>query len=95
VRAGTTDARSGSRFAPRITLTLLAGFALFLLSAGIYVLPVLLEPAPPGAIPDWHKERVIARLDGKVLYFLFGSFLGVTLLSLGGRLPGISRGQRS
>ena len=65
-----------------MTLTLLAGFAVFLLSAGLYVLPVLLEPAPPGAIEDYHKERVVARLEGKTRYFLFGSFLGVTLLSI-------------
>ncbi len=79
------------RFAPRVTLTLLAAFGVFLLTAGLYVLPVLLEPAPPGAIADWHRERVAARLHGKVRYFLFGSFLGVTLLSIRGLLPGTAR----
>ena len=83
-----------ARFAPRVTLTLLAGFAIFLISAGLYVLPALLEPVPPGAIPDYRKERVIARLDGKVPYFLLGSFVGATLLSIRGWLPGTSRRNR-
>ncbi len=88
------DDRDLSRFTPRITATLIAGFVLFLLSTGLYVLPVLMEPAPPGAIADWHRERVKARLDGKVRYFLVGSFLGVTLLSIRGLLPGTGRRER-
>ena len=56
--------------------------------------PVLLEPPPPGAIADYQKERVVARLDGKVRYFLVGSFLGVTLLSIRGWLPGTGRRDR-
>ena len=83
-----------ARFAPRVTLTLVAGFVVFLVAAALYVLPVLTEPAPPGAIPDYHKERVIARLDGKVHYFLIASFVGVTLLSIRGWLPGTSRRSR-
>lgn len=85
------DDRDLARFAPRVTLTLLAGFLLFLLSTAAYVVPVLLEPAPPGAIADYHRERVAARLDGKVAYFFFGSFLAATLLSIRGALPGSSR----
>lgn len=65
---------------PRISLLVAAGFALFLLSAGLYVLPVLREAPPPGAIADYQKERVRARLEGKVLYFLAGSMVTVTLL---------------
>ena len=83
-----------ARFAPRVSLTLAAGFLLFLLSAGAYVTPVLLEPLPPDAIPDYRKERVAARLDGKVTYFLFGSLLAATLLSIRGALPGTSRQRR-
>jgi len=63
-----------------VTLSIAGGCLVFLLSAGLYALPVLLEPAPPGAIPDYHKERVQARLKGKVMWFLAGSFVGVTLL---------------
>jgi hypothetical protein len=37
----------------------------------------------------------MARLDGKVRYFLVGSFLGVTLLGIRGFLPGTSRKGRS
>jgi hypothetical protein len=90
MKGGRGEDRTRSRFVPRVTLTVLSGLAVFLLSAGIYVLPVLLEPAPPGAIADWHKERVIARMEGKVPYFLLGSFLGVALLSIRGLLPGVS-----
>jgi hypothetical protein len=95
VARGKPEDRDLARFAPRVTLTLLAGFVVFLLTATLYVLPVLREPAPPGAIPDYHKERVMARLEGKVHYFLIGSFVGVTLLSIRGLLPGTSRRSRS
>ncbi len=64
-----------------MTLSLAAGFLLFLLSSGLYVLPVLLEPAPPGAILDYHKERVRARMQGKVIWFLVGSFLCASLVT--------------
>ncbi len=64
-----------------MTLSLAAGFLLFLLSSGLYVLPVLLEPAPPGVILDYHKERVRARMHGKVIWFLVGSFLCTSLVS--------------
>lgn len=59
---------------PRIALLLLAGGALFVLASLVYVWPVLREPAPAGAIPDWHAERVRARLQGKVPWLLVGSF---------------------
>ena len=78
---GRPDDREPSSFFPRVTLSLLGGFLLFLLSAGLYVLPVLLEPAPPGAIPDYHQERVRARMQGKVHWFLVGSFLCAALVS--------------
>ncbi len=81
MRRGRPDDRELSRFFPRITLSLVAGFLLFLLSSGLYVLPVLLEPAPPGAILDYHQERVRARMQGKVIWFLVGSFLCTALVS--------------
>ncbi len=81
MRRGRPDDRELSRFFPRITLSLVAGFLLFLLSSGLYVLPVLLEPAPPGAILDYHQERVRAHMQGKVIWFLVGSFLCAALVS--------------
>ncbi len=77
---------------PRIALLLVAGFALFLAATGIYILPTLRETPPPGAIPDYRKERIIARLEGKVLWFLVGSMLTVTIL---GTLPARGRGGHS
>jgi hypothetical protein len=68
------------RFVPRVALLMAGGFLLFLLSTGLYVLPVLNEPAPPGAIADYHAERVRARLEGKVVWFLAGSLAGAALL---------------
>ncbi len=44
--------RDVAGFLPRITISVVAGFALFLLLAGLYVLPELLADPPPGAIPD-------------------------------------------
>ena len=70
---------------------ILFGVLLALGSAGIYVLPVLLEPAPAGAIPDYFEQRVQARLQGKVLWFLAGSFLAGAWLSIRGWLPGSRR----
>ncbi len=81
MRRGRPNDRELSRFFPRITLSLVAGFLLFLLSSGLYVLPVLLEPAPPGAILDYPQERVRARMQGKVIWFLVGSFLCSALVS--------------
>ncbi len=81
MRRGRPVDRELSRFFPRITLSLVAGFLLFLLSAGLYVLPVLLEPAPPGANLDYHQERVRARMQGKLIWFLVGSFLCTALVS--------------
>ena len=84
------DDRDLARFFPRIALLLIGGFALFLVSAGLYLLPVLGETPPPGAIPDWRKERVVARMEGKVMWFLSGSMLVVAAL---GTLPRV-RGRR-
>jgi len=77
---GRPDDHDLARFVPRITLLLLSGFVLFLLSTGLYLWPVLHEPAPPGAIPDYYKERIRARLEGKVIWFLAGSMITVTLI---------------
>ncbi len=68
------------RFVPRVALLLVAAFLIFTASAGLYVLPVLREPAPPGAIEDYYAERVRARLSGKVPWFLVGSFAAAALL---------------
>jgi hypothetical protein len=78
-------ARGGSegvRFVPRLTLLLLAGFALFLLVAFLYALPALIEPLPAGAIESYRQERVIARLEGKLAYLLAGSLLAAGLLGM-------------
>ena len=71
------------RFVPRVALLVMTGFGLFVLSAGLYVLPVLTAPAPPGAIADYTAERVRARLEGKVPAFLLGSFAAAALLGAG------------
>ena len=72
-----------AHFVPRVALLAVTGFGLFALSAGLYVLPVLRAPAPPGAIADYTAERVRARLDGKVGWFLAGSFAAAALLGAG------------
>jgi hypothetical protein len=69
-------------FVPRVTILLIVGFALFMISAGLYSLPVMLEPAPPGATPDWHQERVREHLEGKVLWFFAGSFVAAALIGI-------------
>ncbi len=62
------------RFVPRLTLILLLGFAVAFGAMYLYVLPVLNQPAPPGAVPEWHDEQVKQRLRGKVHWFLLGSY---------------------
>jgi len=62
---------------PRATLILAGGFALFLVVALLYSIPVYLEPLPAGATPDYLAERVRARLEGKTLIFLALSILAV------------------
>ena len=87
--------RDLARFVPRVSLTLIAGFVLFLVSAGLYALPALRAPVPPGAIADYRKERVMERLEGKVLWFLTGSMITVTLIGTiprGMRRPGPGAG---
>lgn len=79
--------RELSHFAPRVTVMLICGFLLFLASALLYSLPVMLEPPPPGAIADWHREQVQAHLQGKVFYFLVPSFVVAALLGAWGYLP--------
>lgn len=61
-------------FVPRITLLIVSGFALFVLLAMLYSLPVMLEEPPPGASPDYVKERVRAHLDGKITWIMVGAF---------------------
>jgi hypothetical protein len=68
------DAPPG-RFLPRATLALGVGVALFLVVSLAYSLPVLLETPPPGAIADYTRERVHARLEGKAFWLLGGSIL--------------------
>jgi hypothetical protein len=86
-RGGAED-RDPTAFVPRVTLTLLCGLLIFVGAALLYVLPVLLEEPPPGAIQDWMQERVRARLAGKTLYLLIGSFLAAAVLGARGWLPG-------
>ena len=78
-------------FVPRVTLSLLVAVAVFLVITGLYLLPVLLEPPPPGAIPDYMAERVRARLDGKVLWLATASLAVVTIMGFAGWLPGMQR----
>jgi hypothetical protein len=76
------DDRELARFAPRVTMMVVLGFALFLLSAGVWVAPALLETPPPGAIEDWRKERAWERMRGKVPWLLTGSFVAATLITI-------------
>ena len=61
----------------------------------LWVLPVLLEEPPPGAIQDWRAERVRAVLAGKALYLLVASILTAAVLGIRGWLPGTGGGRRS
>jgi hypothetical protein len=92
---GRTHDRDATAFAPRITLTLLFGLVIFLAVALLWVLPVLLEEPPPGAIQDWRLERVRALLAGKALYLLVASLLAAAALGARGWLPGTGGGRRS
>lgn len=83
--------RDIAAFAPRITIMVLFSLVLFTLLAGLYVLPVLLETPPPGAISDYTQQRVMARLEGKTLWILAASFLTVAGLAIRGILPGTGR----
>jgi hypothetical protein len=92
---GRADDRDATAFAPRVTVTLLFGFAIFLVVALLYTLPVLLEEPPPGAIQDWVRERVRARLAGKTLYLIVASILAAAALGARGWLPGTGASRRS
>jgi hypothetical protein len=91
IRKGRPGDRDVAAFFPRVTITLVAGFVLFLLLAFLYSLPVLLESPPPGAISDYQVERVRAHLNGKVSWMFAASFLVATGLSIRGLLPGTKR----
>jgi succinate dehydrogenase/fumarate reductase cytochrome b subunit len=65
---------------PRMTLVVLAGFALFIALTLLYALPVLLESPPPGAVPDYLAERVKAHLQGKVTWLMAAAFTIVGVL---------------
>jgi hypothetical protein len=62
-------------FVPRFTLFIGGGFVLFVLLSMLYALPVMLEEPPPGASPDYVKERVRAYLEGKTGWIMIGSFV--------------------
>jgi hypothetical protein len=81
------DQADYERFAPRVTISLLAGFAIFLVLALLYALPALLEPPPPDAIADYTQERVRARLEGKVFWIFAISMLAAALAGIRGILP--------
>ncbi|HKC50831.1 MAG TPA: hypothetical protein VKF60_08565 [Myxococcota bacterium] len=66
---------------PRATLILAGGFVLFLAVSLLYSLPVMLEPVPDGATPDYLAERVRAHLAGKTFIFLALSILAVAAFS--------------
>ena len=61
-------------FVPRFTLVLVAGFALFVLLAMLYSLPVMFETPPPHASPDYIQERVRAHLEGKITWIMVAAF---------------------
>lgn len=58
-----------------MTLVIIGGFALFIVLAMLYSMPVILEQPPAGAGPDYITERVRAHLHGKVSWILIASFL--------------------
>ena len=61
---------------PLATLVIAGGFALFFAVALSYgAWPVLVAPPPAEAGPDYVAELVRARLAGKVVPLLAGSFL--------------------
>ena len=80
-----------ARFAPRLTVMVLAGFALFVVLCMLWALPTLMETPPAGAIPDYTRERVMARLDGAVLWIFVASMLVSAFASIRGLLPGTRR----
>ncbi len=80
-----------ARFAPRLTVMVLAGFALFVVLCMLWALPALMETPPAGAIPDYTRERVMARLDGAVLWIFVASMLVSAFASIRGLLPGTRR----
>ena len=61
-------------FVPRFTLILVATFALFVLLAMLYSLPVMMETPPPNASPDYVQERVRAHLEGKITWLFLAAF---------------------
>lgn len=68
------------RFVPRATLIIAGGFLLFFAVSLLYALPILLEPVPAGATPDYLAERVRARLEGKTFIMLALSILAAAFL---------------
>ena len=87
---GVPAGRRGS-FVPRITVALVAGLVIFMLLALGYALPECLGEPPPGAIPDYCRERAMARLEGKILWMLLASYGVVAALAVRGILPGSAR----
>ncbi len=79
------------RFVLRVTVSLLVGFALFLVLALLYSLPAWLETPPPDAIADYTQERVRARLEGKVIWIFTVSMLAAAFAGIRGILPGTRR----
>jgi hypothetical protein len=70
------------RFVPRLTLILLLGFVVSIGAMWLYVLPVLNQAPPPGAVPEWQDEQIKQRLRGKVHWFLLGSYGAVAALGI-------------
>jgi hypothetical protein len=61
---------------------------LFLFVSLVFALPALLETPPPGAIPDYLQQRVMARLEGKLLWLFTASMLVAGYAAIRGMLPG-------
>lgn len=67
---------------PRVTVLLLAGFVVAVAAMYVYVIPVLNQPEPPGAVAEWRNEQIKERLRGKVHLFLLGSYASVAAIGV-------------
>lgn len=74
-----SEARPGF-FLPRVTLMMAGGVAIAALSLALYAMPAVTAPVPAGAVVDYRAERVRARLEGVVPWFVAGSFLTSALI---------------
>jgi hypothetical protein len=67
-------------FVPRFTLLLAGSVAMFFALSLLYSLPVIQQPIPEGAPPDFITEQVRQHMAGKVIPFFMVSLLVTALL---------------